>query len=343
MSEQLNATELKIGRIDAAKRIPVNLIKENENNCRIGKALKNIPELAESIRQIGQIESLIVIANNEGTYNLVAGSRRLAAIKLNQELLGEPQFANCEVKAAKRLSDVDIYTITLTENIQRENLSCIEEANGVKFLANTGLNQTQIGAKLGKCQVWVSQRSILGSLNYDLQMKIHEGEINMTDGLKLANQSREEQKETSAAIDAAKAEIIPPAVSEPTPVLNDEGDVVGVTMQNEEPTPEQKKAATQAAKAKAREIARNTTNPNARKKNDVPVPEGNGRPESSEILDVVKRAISSPKVDDDTKTVLKVLALYVEGTIRDEDDFIISFNEAVLSVKPEEKTVGAAA
>lgn len=340
MSEQQNATELKPIRREA-QDIPIDLIKINDDdNCRLSPSEEGIKELADQIKEDGQTTPILVFKNADNTFTLIAGSRRVKAIRLNQEELGIPQVVLAIVK--KKLSDVDIISINLCENIQREALSCIEEARGVKRLSNAGLTQTEIAKKIGKSQAWVSQRVILSSLNYGLQMKIHAGEITLVDGLKLANQTREEQKETSDSIDAAKAEVLP--IVEPVPVVNEEGDVVGVTMPSTELTPEQKKVATQVAKARAREIARQTPNPNARKKEaPATVIEEKGRPDADEILEVVNRAIKSTKVDDDTKTVLKVLALYVEGTIRDEDDFIISFNEAVLSVKPEENVFSAGA
>lgn len=357
MSDQ----ELKVSRGNSFK-IPIDFIIANDDdNCRISandaegqeKFREGIKELAKQIREEGQLVPIIVTKLNDKEYKLIAGSRRVAAQRLNQEQVGEPLTMEAIVK--NKLNDIDILSINLCENVQRQDLTCIEEARAIKKLANAGLRQSGIADRIGKSPMWVSQRMALGSLNYDIQMKIHNGEITMVQGLAFAKLSSDDQTGISQKIEEAKAEAVPtiPVVVNPFDELGDESgseEVVVKSVDNPvlvmpEITPaEQQKVITKAAKAAARAMAQSIRTP--RKQADPP-PAPVGRPDLSEVIEVLNRGMQSPKIDDDTKLILKNIVRYLDGTIRDEDEFLANINEAVLAIKPEEKPVkkqkGAAA
>ena len=101
-----------------------------------------IAELAASIEESGLIQPLVV-REKQGRYELIAGERRLRACRL---------AGLKEVPAViKDVSDTDAYTLALIENIQREDLNPVEEALAFKkLLDDTGSNQTDLAARLGK-------------------------------------------------------------------------------------------------------------------------------------------------------------------------------------------------
>lgn len=347
MSDQ----ELKVSRGNSFK-IPVDFIIVNdEDNCRISandvegqeKFREGIKELAKQIREEGQLVPIIVTKTNDKEYKLIAGSRRVAAQRLNQEQLGEPLTMEAIVK--NKLNDIDILSINLCENVQRQDLTCIEEARAIKKLANAGLRQSGIADRIGKSPMWVSQRMALGSLNYDLQMKIHNGEVTMVQGLAFAKVSSEEQQGISQKIEEAKAEAVPVVPVEVNP-FEDTGETAGseevvvksvdnpVLVMPEITPAEQQKITTKAAKAMARAMAQSIRTP--RKQVETP-PAPVGRPDLNEVIEVLNRGMQSPKIDDDTKLIFKNFILYFDGTIRDEDEFLNNINDAILSIKPEEK------
>jgi len=127
----------------------ISLIFPNENQPRkIFKELE-IEELAESIKEFGIIQPLIVKQNKDGSYTIIAGERRWRAAKT-------AGLANVPV-VVRNYSDLEILGIALIENIQREDLNPIEEAMCYKRLSEEfGMTQEEIAKKIGKSRSHIS-------------------------------------------------------------------------------------------------------------------------------------------------------------------------------------------
>lgn len=112
---------------------------------------ENIRELAESIKELGIIQPLTVIDKNNGFYELVSGERRLrAAQSINMERVP------CVIISP---SDEEKELIMLVENIQREDLTYIEEARAYKKIIDShNLTQTELAEKIGKKQSTISNK-----------------------------------------------------------------------------------------------------------------------------------------------------------------------------------------
>lgn len=131
---------------------------------------QKLDELAKSIKQHGLLQPLVVGEKNEqGKYPLVAGHRRMAALKANKAKSIDVKIvsANGNAKA-----------LAVTENLQREAVNPIDEAKGFQQVMEAeGLNQKQLAARLGISTSQVSDRLKLLKLPPVAQAGIAGGEV----------------------------------------------------------------------------------------------------------------------------------------------------------------------
>ena len=127
-------------------------------------------ELAESIKQHGLIQPLLVRPMSDGSYQIVAGERRWRASRL----------AGLErvPVVIKEMADSEVMELALIENLQREDLNPIEEAEGYKTLMDTySLTQEQVADRVGKSRSAVANALRLIGL-YDAEKEaLQNGEI----------------------------------------------------------------------------------------------------------------------------------------------------------------------
>ena len=139
-------------------RIPVELIDPNPHQPRQFFDRRALEALAASVLQIGQLEDVLV-RPKEGRFQLVLGERRWRA----HQIAHIPTI-NAKVR---ELSDADVFTISLTENVQREDLTKIEEGLAFKNYIDSGMTQEMVGEHLGKLHSRVSEKlSVLSSSFY---------------------------------------------------------------------------------------------------------------------------------------------------------------------------------
>ncbi len=124
-------------------------IEPNKNQPRQVFDDEALSELSDSIREHGVLQPLIVRPVADGSYQLVAGERRWRASRL-AGLTEVPVIV-------KTLSDSEVAVIALIENLQRENLNPIEEAEGISRLIDEySFTQEQAAEKLGKSRTAVT-------------------------------------------------------------------------------------------------------------------------------------------------------------------------------------------
>ena len=116
---------------------------------RLTFSQEKIAELASSIREKGVIQPILVRAVAEDRYELIAGERRLRAVK---------HLGLSEIPAiVRRVADGDLLEISIIENIQREELNPIEEAKAYRRLAQEfGHTQDHIADRVGKDKTSIS-------------------------------------------------------------------------------------------------------------------------------------------------------------------------------------------
>ncbi len=133
---------------------------------------QEIQGLAENILACGLLNPPVIRAvANGGAYEMIAGERRLRAWRLADEVLGP--YIPCRVIA---VSDAQAAEMVVSENMQRVDLTPLEEAAGIKALLDTGRNQEDVAAVLGRSRAWVSRRANLINLSAYVRDKMAEPE-----------------------------------------------------------------------------------------------------------------------------------------------------------------------
>ncbi len=151
--------------------IDINKIIPNPRQPRAEFAPETLAELAESIKSQGIIEPILARPKN-GKYELIAGERRWrAARKAGLTLL--PAII-------KDFSDEESLELALVENLQREDLNPMEEAEAYSKLSNEfQMTQADIAKKVGKDRSTVANMMRLLELPREIQVSIRRGQINV--------------------------------------------------------------------------------------------------------------------------------------------------------------------
>jgi ParB family chromosome partitioning protein len=150
--------------------LDIDLIAPNPEQPRTNFEPEQLRELADSIRQHGIIQPLVVTRDGEGGYRLVAGERRLQAARL----------AGLETVPVvlRETDDDELLEVALIENIQRSDLNPIEEAMAYRRLTEEyGLTQEEAARRVGKSRVTVANALRLLALEGEIRRSLVSGEI----------------------------------------------------------------------------------------------------------------------------------------------------------------------
>ena len=149
--------------------IDINKISPNREQPRRVFDETALEELAASIKQVGVIQP-IILAKDGNYYKIIAGERRWRAAKI----------AGIE-KIPAVVRDYDetfAFEVALIENLQRENLNSIEEANGYKRLMDEfGMSQEDVAEKVGKSRPAIANSLRLLNLTADVQKLVLDNKI----------------------------------------------------------------------------------------------------------------------------------------------------------------------
>ena len=149
--------------------IDINKIKPNANQPRKHFNEEKIDELAESIKTHGIIQP-VVLRKVENGYEIVAGERRWRAAR-RAELKEIP----CIIKV---LTDEQNMLLAIIENMQREDLNPIEEAEAVnQMIATFGLTQEEVSRSIGKSRPYITNSLRLLKLSEDVRNYVVEGKL----------------------------------------------------------------------------------------------------------------------------------------------------------------------
>jgi ParB family chromosome partitioning protein len=149
---------------DIVEQIPLDMIDENPYQTRTAFDPAALNELAESIKASGLAQPVMVRPGADGRYVLVLGERRCRASKL---------AGKTTVSAiVRRLGDEQAAEMTIVENLQRQDLNCLEQAQAFSRLSRDfNLTQEQIGQRTG-----VSRESVA---NYMRLLKLPQGVLDL--------------------------------------------------------------------------------------------------------------------------------------------------------------------
>lgn len=148
--------------IKKVTEIPIDLIFANPEQPRKIFGEEELLELRDSIKEYGVIQPIILKRNNNGSYIVIAGERRLRAAGM-AGLTKIPAIV-------READDKDAAIIALVENVQRENLGYMEEAQAYnRLMEEFELTQGELAERVGKKQSTISNKIRLLSLPEDIQ------------------------------------------------------------------------------------------------------------------------------------------------------------------------------
>jgi len=131
------------------REIPVVAIRPNPWQPRTNFDEQSLEELAQSIREHGVLQPVLVSQQSDGTFQLITGERRWRAVQL-----AGMSTVPAMVKEATPQASLEL---ALVENIQRRDLNPLEEAHAFRALLDEhGLTQEQLGQRIGKSRVSIT-------------------------------------------------------------------------------------------------------------------------------------------------------------------------------------------
>ena len=172
--------------------VDIDLVEPNPYQPRLEFDDEALMDLAQSIRENGLIQP-ITVREMDGRYQIIAGERRFRALKLN----GAVDVPVLIMDA----NEVQMAEMALVENIQRENLSAIEEAKSyVEIMKYSGLNQSQLALRVGKSQSSIANKIRLLNLDEDVQEAVSTKKISERHARALIGLDEEKQHDALGKI-----------------------------------------------------------------------------------------------------------------------------------------------
>jgi ParB family chromosome partitioning protein len=150
--------------------IPLSRISSNPRQPRKRFEREKVAEMADSIREYGVIQPIVVREDGSGGYQVVTGERRLLASR---------EAGLTEIPAILReFEDPELLPVALVENLQRKDLNPIEVAQALKVLIDEfGFTQEEIGRKLGMSRSAVANTLRLLELEPKIRLALEKGEL----------------------------------------------------------------------------------------------------------------------------------------------------------------------
>ena len=169
LNSLFSEVDAEVGNKKEATTLPLKKIKPNKDQPRKRFDEAELAELSDSIKQNGILQPLLVREKGDH-YEIVAGERRFQAAKLAQ--LEEVPVV------IKAISDEEVFKLALIENLQRSDLSPIEEAQGYKqLIKQENLTQDDLAKVLSKSRSAITNTLRLLDLPTEVQTLMAEGRI----------------------------------------------------------------------------------------------------------------------------------------------------------------------
>ncbi|TSC62481.1 MAG: chromosome partitioning protein, ParB family [Parcubacteria group bacterium Greene0416_14] len=160
--------------------IPVEMIDPNPYQPRTHFDALKIAELGESIKENGRVTQPITVRAKNGRFELVIGERRLRACKAIEFKTISSIISEMSAEEARE--------VALIENIQREDLTPMEEARSIASLVEQyGGSYAQVAERIGKSEPYVRQRAALLTLAKPIHEMLDEGKLNVAQGIAIVN------------------------------------------------------------------------------------------------------------------------------------------------------------
>ena len=151
---------------------PLDMLQSGKYQPRVDMSQQSLDELADSIRAQGLVQPIVVRPVDNGHYEIIAGERRWRASKI----------AGLEMVPVliRDVSDRSAIAMSLIENIQRENLNPMEEANALyRLLEEFSLTHQETAEAVGRSRAAVTNLLRLRNLNDDVKRMVENGDLEM--------------------------------------------------------------------------------------------------------------------------------------------------------------------
>jgi len=158
------------------RKVKLENIVPNEYQPRHTFNQKEIDELAQSIKENGLIQPIVVREKKDGVFEIVSGERRFRALKsLNKKRV--------PVIVKKIESEKEMLLLAMIENLQRENLNPIEESRGFeKLIEDYSLVQKEVAEVVGKSRTYVTNSLRLLNLDKETKKALEDNKISAGHG-----------------------------------------------------------------------------------------------------------------------------------------------------------------
>jgi ParB family transcriptional regulator, chromosome partitioning protein len=177
------------------KQIPVEFLKPGKYQPRRDMDQDALEELAESIRQQGIMQPIVVRSTKKDRYEIIAGERRWRAAQL---------ASMDKVPVIIRdVADDAAVAMALIENIQRENLNAMEEATALQRLQEEfELTQGEVAEAVGKSRSTITNLLRLINLTEEVKLMLEHGDLEMGHGRAMLSLDDERQRVVARQVEA---------------------------------------------------------------------------------------------------------------------------------------------
>jgi ParB family chromosome partitioning protein len=190
VSEQVAASSSDHGEL---KQLPVDLIQRGKYQPRVDMHTESLQDLADSIRVQGVVQPIVVRPVGQNRYEIIAGERRWRA----SQLAGLHEIPSL----IKDVSDQAAIAMALIENIQRENLNPLEEANALQRLIDEfDMTHQQAAEAVGRSRAAVSNILRLRELTDDVKRLLENNQLEMGHARALLGLSGAEQAKAAQEV-----------------------------------------------------------------------------------------------------------------------------------------------
>ena len=180
--------------MEELKIIQLSQIQKNPYQPRKDFSEEKIQELAQSIKENGLIQPIIVRQSPVIGYEILAGERRYRA-SIVAGLSEVPVIV-------KNLSDQDMMVHSIIENLQREDLNPIDEAKAYQSLIDKGFTHADIAEKMGKSRPYITNLVRLLNLSPSILKEVESGRLSQAHARLLINLSQNDQENLLKRIQA---------------------------------------------------------------------------------------------------------------------------------------------
>lgn len=182
-------------RDKSLRELPIELVQRGKYQPRRDMDQEALEELAESIRQQGIMQPIVVRPISEDRYEIIAGERRWRAA----QIAGMDRIP----AVIRDVPDEAAIAMALIENIQRENLNAMEEALALHRLQEEfDLTQAEVAQAVGKSRSTVTNLLRLLQLTSEVRLMLEHGDLEMGHGRAMLSLGDQQQIEVARMIEA---------------------------------------------------------------------------------------------------------------------------------------------